>query len=193
MQKKVWGKPRRRQMFFQDPMQGAPMEVRQIPLAAKPKFRYGLDYLPGTGYVRIHGPATATPWRGGIFGQPPIPYGRQGIFKDHWALPPSMAYDDTGVFTPFKQRRIPGSCMDCGEELSSVLGQDPGPDLTTSAEGWVKTLSRWLFGPHADGDPRTTQQILRDNEKRAWIRAGLIVAAFVAYEEYEHLRERGAR
>lgn len=174
---------RPRRGVFQDPMQGAPMEVAPIPLAAQPKMRYGADYLPGTGYVKIHTPETATPWRGGIFGQPPIPRGRQGIFKAHWALPPSMAYDDTGVFTPFKQKRIPGTCMDCGEPLEYAMGQAPEGD-----KSWLECLSDWMFGPPPERDTRTDREVQRDNQKKAWIRAGLVVAAFLWYESSEHKR-----
>lgn len=182
---------RPRRGVFQDPMQGAPMEVAPIPLAARPKMRYGLDYLPGTGYVKIQGPRTATPWRGGIFGQPPSPRGRQGIFKSYWALPPSMAYDDTGVFTPFQQRRIPGTCMDCGDPLEYAMGQTPEDDLVAveqdiiaaaeeaqvRAKPWLKKLGEWMYGPPIEEDPRSIREIQRANEKKAWLRAGLILAA----------------
>jgi len=166
------------------------MAVRPIPMAARPKMRYGQDYLPGTGYVRIPPIGQETPWRGGIFGQPPIPAGRRGIFKDYWALPPSMAYNDTGVFTPYKQKRIPGTCMDCGPELGRAMGMGDDEELllldetsaaidTTvgEAQSWLKTLSNWMFGPLPINDARTPKQVARDNEKKAWIRAGLVVAA----------------
>lgn len=187
--KKKFGKPQRGNgPVFQDPMQGAPMAVARIPRAVRPKMRYGQDYLPGTGYVQIPSIEDADPYRGGIFGQPPAPAGRMGIFKSHWALPPSMMYNDTGVFTPFKQKRIPGTCMDCGPELGAAMGMGQADELVTDAAAAVDTavgesqsvlkkIGNWMFGPPPMEDTRTPRQIARDNEKKAWIRTGLVVAA----------------
>jgi hypothetical protein len=185
--KKKFRKPQRGNgPVFQDPSDGAPMEVYKIPMAARPKMHYGQDYLPGTGYVKIPDIEHADPYRGGIFGQPPAPAGRMGIFKSYWSLPPSMMYNDTGVFTPFTQRRIPGTCMDCGPELGAALGQTD--EIITDAtavvdtavgegQSFLKKLGNWMFGPLPINDPRTPKQIARDNEKKAWIRTGLVVAA----------------
>ena len=130
-----------------------------------------------------------------------MPYGRRGIFKDHWGLPPSMAYDDTGVFTPFKQQRIPGTCMDCGPDLGVAMGLGQTPngivdeagiiaeEAVGRGESWLKRLGNWMFGPIPTEDPRTTRQILRDNEKKAWMRAGLIIGVVWYLESLEWKKE----
>lgn len=49
--------------------------------------------LHGAGRVPI--PKTPLGYRGGIFGGPPLPIERSGMFVDHWALPQGMWHDNT--------------------------------------------------------------------------------------------------
>jgi len=58
-----------------------------------PQYVNGKLYnMHGEGSVPI-GPAI--PWRGGVFGQPPLPQPRAGIFTAHWPLPWQAQTDNT--------------------------------------------------------------------------------------------------
>jgi hypothetical protein len=89
----------------------------------------------GTGAVPIQG--SPVDWAGGIFGGPPLPAGRSGIFRTHWALDfPNR--QDAGSLAPYTGANIPGTVMYENDYLTN-----PGGALTgfwsdrTMGEKWL--------------------------------------------------------
>jgi hypothetical protein len=86
-------------------------------------------------------PKTPNPWAGGIFGQPPSPAGRAGIFISRWPMGPDQRHEDSGVFNS------QGQLIKNSAEYASGPGISGLSDVTYSDQLAKSERNAWIrFG-----------------------------------------------
>lgn len=114
------------------------------------------------------------PWAGGIFGQPPSPAKRSGIFISRWPLGPRDRNEDEGIFTS-QGNLIRGSANYPSD--APVLGA-PENEGTTNEEALLELKKKFGFPP-LYAETRTIPEQINDSERNSWLRFALL--AFLLY------------